>query len=265
MQRPVLIIIIILICLGLLNSLCYNLFSYDSDIMNALSRERILGQLIYVGFIARSFLIIYHFGSQKKWWISGSLAAVLIVGFVLDFYQSYILSIPYDSGIDMEPYYSILTVVGYGYSVIELVLCVACIREGRLKFVWLMYFGIANGVIIILSHLLNQFEFFGDIFVWFRFLWMIPNVLLLVYFIKRLQPEASGVEQISISEVDVKEEKRKTASKDLIVGGLWFLGGISVTVITYSSASSGGGTYVVAYGAIIFGGIQFIRGLMRLK
>jgi len=48
----------------------------------------------------------------------------------------------------------------------------------------------------------------------------------------------------------------------MLVGGLWCFGGTAVTVYTYSAAS-GGGTYVVAWGAIIFGGIQFLKGLTQ--
>lgn len=53
-----------------------------------------------------------------------------------------------------------------------------------------------------------------------------------------------------------------SGSKDMIVGALWCVGGILVTAYSYSAAS-GGGSYVVAWGAIIFGGIQFFRGAMR--
>lgn len=52
------------------------------------------------------------------------------------------------------------------------------------------------------------------------------------------------------------------AFRHMIVGGLWCGGGIAITAITYALAdNNGGGTYVVAWGAIIFGGIQFLRGL----
>lgn len=46
----------------------------------------------------------------------------------------------------------------------------------------------------------------------------------------------------------------------MLYGALWCIGGIVITVVTYSAAS-GGGTYVVAWGAIIFGFIQFVKGL----
>jgi len=55
------------------------------------------------------------------------------------------------------------------------------------------------------------------------------------------------------------------AKRNMVVGGLWCVGGIVVTAVTYSQASSGGGRYVMAWGAILFGGIQFVRGLLQLR
>jgi hypothetical protein len=64
-----------------------------------------------------------------------------------------------------------------------------------------------------------------------------------------------------------RTQQRKTptsiAKRNMTVGGLWCGGGIAVTAFTYASAS-GGGTYVVAWGAIIFGGYQFLKGLTQL-
>jgi len=48
--------------------------------------------------------------------------------------------------------------------------------------------------------------------------------------------------------------------RDMVVGGLWCGGGIAVTLYTHAAAA-GGGTYIVAWGAILFGGIQFLRGV----
>lgn len=54
-------------------------------------------------------------------------------------------------------------------------------------------------------------------------------------------------------------------------GGLMVLGlilvivGIAITVITKDNATRrGGGTYVVAYGPMIWGAVMFFRGLVRL-
>lgn len=49
--------------------------------------------------------------------------------------------------------------------------------------------------------------------------------------------------------------------KHMGFGALWFIGGGLFTAVTYGAASSGGGTYVVAYGAIIVGAIEFCWGL----
>ena len=55
---------------------------------------------------------------------------------------------------------------------------------------------------------------------------------------------------------------RKAARHDMTVGGLWFFGGIIVTAGTYMAAANGG-TYIIAWGAILWGGIRFFRGLSR--
>ncbi len=55
---------------------------------------------------------------------------------------------------------------------------------------------------------------------------------------------------------------RAVGGKNMLYGALWCIGGILVTALTYSAASSGG-TYVVAWGAILFGGIQLLRGLFQ--
>lgn len=57
----------------------------------------------------------------------------------------------------------------------------------------------------------------------------------------------------------------RQGGKVMLFGALWCIGGIVVTAVTYQAASSsGGGTYFVAYGAIIFGAIQFFKGLFML-
>ena len=50
--------------------------------------------------------------------------------------------------------------------------------------------------------------------------------------------------------------------KEMLHGALWCIGGMAVTAVTYSLASKGV-PFVVAFGAIIFGAIQFFRGLAQ--
>lgn len=56
---------------------------------------------------------------------------------------------------------------------------------------------------------------------------------------------------------------KEAGKKNMIFGALWCIGGILVTALTYQAASSGGGSYVVAWGAIVFGAIQFFRGVAQ--
>jgi hypothetical protein len=76
-----------------------------------------------------------------------------------------------------------------------------------------------------------------------------------------LDEESANVVITKLQE-EIITAKKDNGHKDMLVGALWCVGGIVVTAVTYSAAS-GGGTYVVAYGAIIFGAIQFFRGLIN--
>jgi uncharacterized protein YoaH (UPF0181 family) len=48
--------------------------------------------------------------------------------------------------------------------------------------------------------------------------------------------------------------------RHMLYGSLWAVGGTAVTIATYEAASEGG-FFIVAWGAIIFGIIDFFRGL----
>ena len=62
------------------------------------------------------------------------------------------------------------------------------------------------------------------------------------------------------------EALREAGAKNMLFGALWCIGGIVVTAWAYHEAATaaGGGTYVIAWGAIVFGAIQFFRGLIQL-
>ncbi len=44
-------------------------------------------------------------------------------------------------------------------------------------------------------------------------------------------------------------------------GGLWFAGGCLLTAVTYAAAGQAGGKFFIAWGAVLFGGLQLVRGL----
>ncbi|MBP6870982.1 MAG: hypothetical protein KBC43_03155 [Bacteroidales bacterium] len=61
---------------------------------------------------------------------------------------------------------------------------------------------------------------------------------------------------------EIRKAKKERADKDILYGGLWFFGGLVVTAITYANAAPGG-TYFLAWGAILFGGIQLVKGIVN--
>lgn len=62
------------------------------------------------------------------------------------------------------------------------------------------------------------------------------------------------------------EDLKQAGRKNMLAGALWCIGGIVVTAMTYDAAASSptGGSYVIAWGAIIFGAAQCFRGLAQI-
>src|SRR5262245_46867146 len=81
---------------------------------------------------------------------------------------------------------------------------------------------------------------------------------------KGLDAESASIVVRNLRDVQT-DAVRSAGKKNMIYGALWCVGGTLVTVITYASAASSptGGSYVVAWGAIVFGAIQFFRGLSQ--
>ncbi|HEX2618173.1 MAG TPA: hypothetical protein VHL57_11565 [Flavobacteriales bacterium] len=77
------------------------------------------------------------------------------------------------------------------------------------------------------------------------------------------QEEASGMVSSILHTIRARQtEREQQARKDMLIGGIILVIGIAVTVITHYNAS-GGGSYVVAWGAIIFGAIRFFSGMAK--
>lgn len=78
---------------------------------------------------------------------------------------------------------------------------------------------------------------------------------------KGIRPEDADIVIKNLKE-QYKQEKKEAGNKNMLYGALWGVGGLLVTLLTYCAASNGG-TYVVAWGAVIFGAIQFFKGLYQ--
>ena len=61
-----------------------------------------------------------------------------------------------------------------------------------------------------------------------------------------------------------KAQQRQHAMNQIGIGAAFLVIGVIITAVTYGGASQGGGTYIVAYGPIIFGAIRMIRGFASL-
>jgi hypothetical protein len=61
-----------------------------------------------------------------------------------------------------------------------------------------------------------------------------------------------------------RDAERAKGRTDIGFGVVLLVVGIVITAVTYGSASSEGGTYIIAYGPMIVGVIRIFRGLARL-
>ena len=75
--------------------------------------------------------------------------------------------------------------------------------------------------------------------------------------------DAAAASSIVESADKMKNERRVAGRRHMIMGAFICVIGIALTAYTYSSVAEKGGTYVIWWGAIVFGAIQFFRGLSQ--
>jgi hypothetical protein len=63
---------------------------------------------------------------------------------------------------------------------------------------------------------------------------------------------------------NLPEITKSIGRRNILVGALWFFGGLIVTIATYSAATSGGSSNIIAWGAVLFGAIQLIQGIIQV-
>ena len=62
----------------------------------------------------------------------------------------------------------------------------------------------------------------------------------------------------------VQSDYMEEARRQMMHGLAWCVGGIVVTAVSLSAAMESGGTYIVAIGAIFWGGKRFFTNLARV-
>jgi len=82
---------------------------------------------------------------------------------------------------------------------------------------------------------------------------------------RRMGQHQADVELLSAAMHGSADDWKEIGKRNMFFGAMWCIGGLAVTVITLAAASQGqgGGTYVIAWGAILCGGVQFLRGLSQ--
>jgi hypothetical protein len=76
------------------------------------------------------------------------------------------------------------------------------------------------------------------------------------------QPPVPPVDQMN--QLQNPDNVQHSGGADMLIGGVICLIGVVITVGSYSMASSSpkGGSYTIAWGAIVFGGIRFLKGMV---
>ena len=74
-------------------------------------------------------------------------------------------------------------------------------------------------------------------------------------------PPWNGPEGAAFAQSMYEEQRRAARSKNITFGLILLVVGIVVTAVTYDSASQEGGTYIVAWGPMVYGAIRLFKGL----
>ncbi len=69
----------------------------------------------------------------------------------------------------------------------------------------------------------------------------------------------------SSSSNPITRQQKSLGTRNMVVGALCCAGGTAVTVLSYEAASDAGGIYLVTWGAILFGGIRFLKGVVQFS
>jgi hypothetical protein len=87
----------------------------------------------------------------------------------------------------------------------------------------------------------------------------------LVHHLKSMHIECTaarvGARAIQALRPSLRAQVERTSNHNVIVGCILLVGGALVTGLTYARAAQSGGTYLIAYGAIIAGAVQLYIGL----
>jgi hypothetical protein len=95
-------------------------------------------------------------------------------------------------------------------------------------------------------------------------LWLVQATATFLRAVKLEAPAASSDPMAMFLAAEKLPDTSAAGYRNMLLGAVWAVGGLGLTLVTYQNAHQLGGRYVVAYGAIFAGVVQFIRGLTQL-
>jgi len=79
----------------------------------------------------------------------------------------------------------------------------------------------------------------------------------------KLEREAQEVADLDHRQA-ISDQRRRAGRGDMVVGAIFLVGGVGFTAFDFlMTGSQGGGTFLIATGAIGFGAYRLIRGVFR--
>ncbi|MEP6861219.1 MAG: hypothetical protein ABJE66_11385 [Deltaproteobacteria bacterium] len=76
-----------------------------------------------------------------------------------------------------------------------------------------------------------------------------------------MPPPWTGPDAAGFAPSAYEAERRAAKAKNITFGLVLLVVGIIVTAVTFDSASQQGGTYIIAWGPMVYGAIRLIKGL----
>jgi hypothetical protein len=83
------------------------------------------------------------------------------------------------------------------------------------------------------------------------------------YLLEKGIDPAEAATALTAFKIQAIQAKVDHAKKEIRNGAIWCIAGLVITIGSYAAVSDSGGHYLICWGAVVFGGIQLIRGVIN--
>jgi len=206
------------------------------------------------------------------WWAVALAAADAVFSLVFTFeaFAAVDVFAPMTRALGHLPLTSVMLALPLAFDILFWILLVR-LGRGCVSTQWTTVYGALRGVSLLLSlpsllpydtyrAVFLQNPVIGPVLSWSRLAFAAAHALTAVLALGLVARSAAS------SPADAQPAAtpaKASPQRDMLVGGLWLAGGLIVTLVSYSSAS-GGGRYVITTGAIAYGLVRVVRGMMKM-